>query len=220
MIRGVGLYRSYSGKDAKAAALLKKIARDHVEKSYHLLSPPSAVPVRATLVTEGTRVVLVEEWENKNGYNEYAGMSHAIDEAVKPHICSATSRSTDGSMPAKTEFFPEALHICKPMPADDPTIGILVRQKTACDENGRKLRDVQREAYERQMGLEPGCTCCIILASSEEDMSQVRIIELWKTEDDFYFHETSDWHANGEEKVVPLVVDMDCDWVKGYQLRS
>ena len=35
---------------------------------------------------------------------------------------------------------------------------------------------------------------------------------------DFYFHEHSEWHELGEEKVVPLVIDMDCAFVKGYQL--
>ena len=208
MISGVGLYRSYRGKNSRAAARIAQLARDHVEKSYKSLSPSRAAPVRATLVTEGSNVVLVEEWESRDDYNEYTDMNHAVDDAVRAHI----------STPAKTEFFPEALHIHKA--TTDSTVGILVRQKTACIVNGGKLRDVQRNAYERQMELEPGCTCCIILANSEVDRSQVRIIELWKTEDDFYFHETSEWHAKGEEKVVPLVVDMDCDWVTGHQLLS
>ena len=66
--------------------------------------------------------------------------------------------------------------------------------------------------------MKPGCTCCIILAKSQQDDAQVRIIELWKTMNDFYFHENSECHELGEEKVVPLVIDMDCAFVKGYQL--
>ena len=97
------------------------------------------------------------------------------------------------------------------------TIGILVRQKATSTINGAKLRDAQREAYERQMTKEPNCTCCIILANSERDDTQVRIIELWKTMKDFCYHEGSEWHAQGEEKVVPLVIDMDCDFVRGWQ---
>lgn len=168
MIRGVGLYRAYQGKNAKAAVELEQLARNHVTKSYSSLLSADASPVRATLVLEGNNVVLVEEWSKRSDYDAYAGVTHNIDEAATPLV----------SVPAKKEFFAEALHICKA--TADPTIGILVRQKTSCDDNGGRLRDAQREAYERQMGLEPGCTCCIILANSEMDKSQVRIIELWK----------------------------------------
>ena len=50
------------------------------------------------------------------------------------------------------------------------TVGILVRQKTSSTLNGEKLRDAQKEAYERQMLHEPGCTCCIILAKFNKTM--------------------------------------------------
>ena len=36
------------------------------------------------------------------------------------------------------------------------TVGILVRQKTSSTLNGEKLRDAQKEAYERQMLHETG----------------------------------------------------------------
>lgn len=68
------------------------------------------------------------------------------------------------------------------------------------------------------MKHEPNCTCCIILADSQQDPSQVRIIELWKTWEDFDYHENSEWHAKGEEKVIPLVIDMDCDFVFGKRI--
>lgn len=126
------------------------------------------------------------------------------------------------SEPTTREYFPEALHIHKGSESlSSKDVGILARQRTSSPSNGGKLRDAQREAYERQMTFEPGCTCCIMLANSSSDdnvASQVRIIELWETMKDFYFHESSDWHAKGEEKVVPLVVNMDCDFVDGVRL--
>mmetsp|Transcript_20077 Transcript_20077/g.58076 ORF Transcript_20077/g.58076 Transcript_20077/m.58076 type:complete len:233 (-) Transcript_20077:115-813(-) len=208
MIRGVGVFRTMQGKDRTAAKEISKVIKDHV--AGIAMSPVVAPPVRVTMVTESEKVVLVEEWETSTDYSSY--LEHGGDE-VNDRISMLLSE------PPTAEFFPEALHIFKDEmnPRD---VGILVRQKTSSKENGAKLRDAQREAYERQMKFEPGCTCCIILAGSIEDTSQVRIIELWKTMQDFYFHESSEWHSKGEEKVVPLVIDMDCDFVDGSRIIS
>ena len=150
----------------------------------------------------------MEEWVSEVDYdNSFTGINELTTE-----LGQIVSSQT-------TEYFPEALHIANTAAIDPSTetVSILVRQKTSSTQNGGKLRDAQREAYERQITKEANCTCCIILAGSQADNTQVRIIDLWKTMNDFYFHETSEWHARGEEKVVSLVIDMDCDFVKGWQ---
>ena len=200
MTQGVGLYRTLVAKNPACVSSILRTIQGHI--SAPALSEGGPPPKRATVVTVGTKVVLVEEWDSKKDFDGAAKWK--VEDAL---VLSQTS-----------EYFPEALHISNPIDPATETVGILVRQKTSSTENGGKLRDAQREAYERQMTKEPGCTGCIILAGSSEDDTQVRIVELWKTMNDFYFHETSDWHAKGEEKVVPLVIDMDCDFVKGWQL--
>lgn len=203
MIRGVGLFRRMVAKDSGATKKLIEMIAGNIHSS--------AAATRATLVSTGNEIVIVEEWESQEAFDHRS--SSLNQEEIETTIASYCS-----TLPTR-EFFPEALHICRPTtPVDKQTIGILVRQRTSSETNGYKLRDAQRENYERQMTKEPGCTCCIILAGSSQDNSQVRIIELWDTMNDFYFHESSEWHALGEEKVVPLVVDMDCDFVKGMQL--
>lgn len=204
MIRGVGLFRSIEGKDQQAAKAIQETVSDHVKKTK---------PLRATMVVDKKRVVLVEEWSFQQEFDTYTKEKHqdSLDHRLADLV----------SEPPTREFFPHALHIRKPLDESvaDPDIGILVRQATGSPGNGEKLRDAQREAYERQMPLEPGCTCCIILSGSSIAPHQVRIIELWKTMQDFEFHENSDWHAQGEANVVPLVKDMDCDFVDGRRLR-
>lgn len=219
MVKGVGLYHLLRGKSGDTTSLLKSI-RNHVTATKQTSKSP---PVRATMVSTNTNdnvVVLVEEWATSREYDacmaedNYSKLQQSLQALV--------------SEPPTIEYFPEVLHICcqqeeaadkeKLRRTSNVNIGILVQQKTSSAENGGKLRDAQREAYERQMTMEPGCTCCIILANSEMDPSQVRIIELWRTLQDFSFHESSDWHALGEEKVVPLVVDMDCDFCTGIRL--
>lgn len=199
MTRGVGLYRTFVAKSATSVAPILRLVKEHCEAS--------PVPKRATVVAGDTKVVLVEEWDTAQ---EYEAGSQSRDSSALEKSDLVASHST--------EYFPEALHISKPTDASTETLGILVRQKAANTGKGGQLRDAQREAYERQMVKEPGCTGCIILAGSKQDDSQVRIIEIWKTMDDFHFHEKSDWHAQGEAKVVPLVVDMDCGLVKAWQL--
>ena len=209
MIRGVGMYRSMQGKNAQAAQAIQDAVSAHVQQVA--ATSPLA---RATVVMDGNHVVLVEEWESLQEYQQAVkSLGVNLQAKLAPLV----------KEPLVEEFFPHALHIHKPLEpgAYDGSrndIGILVRQATSSPTNGEKLRDAQREAYERQMGKEPGCTCCIILSGSTNALHQVRIIELWKTMQDFYFHESSEWHARGEEKVVPLVTDMDCDFVQGKRL--
>mmetsp|Transcript_26427 Transcript_26427/g.45572 ORF Transcript_26427/g.45572 Transcript_26427/m.45572 type:complete len:236 (+) Transcript_26427:46-753(+) len=203
MISGVGVLTSMRVANSVSRDNLLSIVGQHVESTA---KRTSGAPVRATVVSEGSRVVLVEEWTSKDEYEAYTESN--MGNELESQAASLISESST------SEFFPEVLHIfqgdCTP-----EDIGILVRQNTANPANGALLRDVQRAAYERQMGFEPGCTCCIILADGS---SEVKIIELWKTMDDFIFHESSEWHAQGEEKVVPLVTDMDCDFVRGKRL--
>ena len=202
MIRGVGVLRTMRGKDSGAAEAISKLAIDHVAAASKLAS---GAPARATMVKDSNNiVVLVEEWLTLEEHNLYTEKDE-LEKLVAPLV----------SEPPTCEFFPEALHICKGTPSDTTDVGILVRQKTNSMEDGIKLRDVQKAAYERQMQFEPGCTCCIILGNDSE---QVKIIELWKTMQDFYFHENSEWHAQGEAKVVPLVIDMDCDFIDGTRI--
>ncbi|CAB9506238.1 expressed unknown protein [Seminavis robusta] len=231
MVQGVAVFHEFLAKGRADTELVTGALEDRV---HHLAPQATSVetassttgsrasdgflPVRATLVQCDNRIVLVEEWESAHDYELwYEAREGCNTNQEIRHLLAAAPT---------TEYFPEALHIRQDSAANrssknheertDNNIGILVRQKTASAENGAKLRNAQREAYERQMPLEnPGCTCCIILANSKQDPSQVRIIELWKSMQDFHVHETSDWHATGEEKVVPLVVDMDCDFVTG-----
>lgn len=210
MIRGVGLYRSLQGKSDAAAKSIEDAIAQHVQAAM-------IPPLRATMVMTKNRVVLVEEWTSQQDYDAYVqGQARddasSLDQKVAPYI----------SEPPTREFFPHALHIRKPLEDDSTSknIGMLVRQATNSPENAVQLRAAQREAYERQMGLEPGCTCCIILSESREAPHQIRIIELWRTMEDLDFHENSEWHAQGEEKVVPLVRDMDCDFVDGRRLLA
>lgn len=210
MIRGVGLYRSMHGKNTQTAQAIKDIVSAHVTQTSSL--------ARATMVVHGNHVVFVEEWESLQDFNNAVGENTSSENKNLPAKLAPLLQE-----PMVEEFFPHALHIHKPLEQgayqiSQHDIGILVRQATSSPENGEKLRDAQREAYERQMGKEPGCTCCIILSGSMDAPHQVRIIELWKTMQDFDFHETSPWHAQGEEKVVPLVTDMDCDFVQGKRL--
>uniref|UniRef100_A0A7S2UUI6 ABM domain-containing protein n=1 Tax=Fibrocapsa japonica TaxID=94617 RepID=A0A7S2UUI6_9STRA len=201
MIRGVGVLRTMVGKDGDASNAITKHIQDHVAATSSL---SEGKPVRATMVTTGNKVVFVQEWNTITDHQVYSEqIGNDLDNCVQTLV----------QDPPTCEFFPEALHIFQGSSSDD--IGILVRQSTSSSENGAKLRDVQKAAYERQMGFEPGCTCCIILANGSDT---VRIIELWKTMQDFSFHESSEWHAQGEEHVVPLVTDMDCDFVKGSRL--
>eukprot|EP00617_Octactis_speculum_P011784 CAMPEP_0185788448 /NCGR_PEP_ID=MMETSP1174-20130828/146093_1 /TAXON_ID=35687 /ORGANISM="Dictyocha speculum, Strain CCMP1381" /LENGTH=204 /DNA_ID=CAMNT_0028482137 /DNA_START=18 /DNA_END=632 /DNA_ORIENTATION=+ len=204
MTQGVGILRKLHGQDTAA------ISNAVTEFALYIAKNSNSPPVRVTMVSTNYEVVLVEEWITLSDYSKYEleNPDRKLENFAAPLV----------SKPPTTEFFPISLHISKgdKNPGD---IGILVRQKSSGEKNGRKLRDAQREAYERQMALEPGCTCCIILAGSSDDISQVRIIELWRTMNDFYVHENSEWHARGEEKVVPLVIDMDCDFCRGTRIN-
>ena len=211
MTRGVGLYRKIVAKSSSAVRNLLRTLQDHYTKGTATASPSQSMIKRVTVASVGKEVIIVEEWDSKADYDESAPTSiDALSQAIDKSGVAITSHTT--------EYFPESYHLSNPIDSTTETVGILVRQKTSSTANGEKLRDAQKEAYERQMLHEPGCTCCIILAKSQQDDTQVRIIELWKTMNDFYFHENSEWHELGEEKVVPLVKDMDCDFVKGYQL--
>ena len=205
------MYRSMACQSAEVARGAKRAILEHYDDAATSWSFP---PRRSTLAVDEKRLVVVDEWESDS---EYESHQRADDGGC---FWNENKRLHELLLePPTVEYYPEAWHISKPRRRDEETIGILVRQRAASAEDGAALRDAQREAYERQMPREPGCTCCIILGPDVDvGAGQVRIIELWKTMDDFAFHENSEWHARGEEKVVPLVIDMDCDFVRGYQL--
>jgi len=211
MIQGVGVFRRFRPQRGNNKELSSQI-HDFV---INIAAMSSAPPRRATMVYSRREVVLVEEWSHAEKYSVY-------EETEQNGQRLAGKVQQFLSEPPTVEYFPEALHIYQGQDHHDTNnkadIGILVRQKTNSPQNGAQLRDAQKEAYERQMKFEPRCTCCIILAGSSLDTSQVRIIELWKTMQDFDFHESSEWHDLGEEKVVPLVIDMDCDFVEGKRI--
>ena len=229
MIQGVGVFRHFRLKPPKEADNIAKtkvvpMIVNAIQAAAAQEEPPSYAPKRATIVYTTTgrhhqEIALVEEWENEAKYLKHEQASEEDkDQRLGQQLADYLLE------PPTSEYFPDALHIYQGIEKNNnkeatDNIGILVRQNTQSHVNGMKLRDSQREAYERQMKYEPGCTCCIILSNSKKCESQVRIIELWKTMDDFEFHESSEWHALGETKVVPLVTDMDCDFCYGQRIQ-
>ena len=220
MVCGVGLYHKITTKNKRSIpTLMQTINEYYTYQSDNAKGDDKASSSnikRITVVSVDNQIVVVEEWNAKEDYDidQKRKQEKKQNNTTLADILAANSMDSSHTI----EYFPEIYHINNPIDSKTKTIGILVRQKTSSSKNGSKLRDAQKEAYERQMLYEPGCTCCIICANSSQDCSQVRIIELWKTINDFYFHENSEWHELGEEKVIPLVIDMDCDFVDGYQL--
>ena len=62
MIRGVGLFCSLRAKDVAACKNIQQALIDHVQKSS---------PKRATMVIDNCHVVMVEEWESEEDYQQY-----------------------------------------------------------------------------------------------------------------------------------------------------
>lgn len=95
------------GRNTQAAQAIQAVVRQHVNQESASTSPPRLQ--RATLVVNGSHVVLVEECESRQDFNV----------AIARQSDSATDNSLTNKLaplvaaPPTKEFFPHALHIYK-----------------------------------------------------------------------------------------------------------
>ena len=89
-------------------------------------------------------------------------------------------------------------------------VGNFVTETTEDTAKAKELAAAHSEAISRRMTLEnPGCTCCVVLSGSDENPAQLRVVELWESQEASDIHDQSQWHEEAEQSIIPLVKEID-----------